>query len=165
MAQLSSTYKEDAAKRWIKDCEEHICVYCKHLFGGCKWTDKKKPVDGWTAEKHNRKGIGGISYQVTSCPDFQYGSMCTECVHGGEDLTEHRPDLCKFYRPFVETHLHRHRCKKCVKGKCIYTDTVCTIPSDMLNSCGKYEPRTTTKIIPDACVNFERRDKHWKSIK
>ena len=165
MKRLTDKNIKDAAERWIKDCTDHICVYCKHIFGGCEWVDENKPVDGWKAEKHYRQGIGTVSYQVVACPKFQYGSMCTECKHGGEDLTEHRPDLCKHYRPQITVSVHRTRCVHCVKGMCEYTDKLCTIPDDMLPTCSRYYPRRTTKLVPDACVSFERREKHWKSVK
>lgn len=49
--------------------------YAKAINNGCSWSASFEPVDGWTAIESNLKriGIGGTSYLVIDCPEFERG--------------------------------------------------------------------------------------------
>lgn len=63
------TENGDTSKFALKDS---LCWHCSHSTdGSCSWSKDFTPVDGWVAEKHNRKGQNyGESYLVIECPMF-----------------------------------------------------------------------------------------------
>lgn len=70
-------------KQWrAYDREERrfqLCCYCKKFSGGCSWSRRFEPVEGWTAEptiirQRNRHGKYDIqSYRITKCPQYEKG--------------------------------------------------------------------------------------------
>ena len=54
--------------------EETLCIHCAKACGGCNWSDRLEPVEGWqTIPDINRKGIK-IGDQVVGCPEFVRGT-------------------------------------------------------------------------------------------
>lgn len=53
-----------------------LCWTCQNATGGCSWSKKLKPVEGWTAEvrnlKFNENGEAKYdkSYKVIKCPHY-----------------------------------------------------------------------------------------------
>lgn len=70
-------------KQWRSyDRADHrfqLCCYCKNSCGGCSWSRRFEPVEGWTAEptiirQRNRQGKYDIhSYKITECPQYEKG--------------------------------------------------------------------------------------------
>ena len=56
-----------------------LCCYCKKFGGGCSWSRKFEPVEGWKAvptiiKARNRNGKYDIhSYKITECPQYEKG--------------------------------------------------------------------------------------------
>lgn len=54
-----------------------LCWDCAKAYGGCSWSAKFEPVEGWdaeaTAREHHRLGIlqDWTSYHVKACPEFE----------------------------------------------------------------------------------------------
>ena len=53
------------------------CWSCTKACGGCSWSSKLEPVDGWLAVPtriavNRRKGIYTDSYLVISCPEYEH---------------------------------------------------------------------------------------------
>lgn len=60
---------------------ETLCWFCEKAAGGCSWSRKFKPVDGWDAKKTEiMSWFGGTqeSYLVFSCPQFELTPSCRE---------------------------------------------------------------------------------------
>ena len=51
-----------------------LCWECKMATGGCRWSNRLKPVVGWNAIR--TKGKTGVSYIVLDCPDFVRDAIC-----------------------------------------------------------------------------------------
>lgn len=59
-----------------KDYKSTICWECRNAYGRCSWSKDFTPVDGWSAEPTEIKGVGRNttttnSYIVKSCPLFK----------------------------------------------------------------------------------------------
>lgn len=57
-----------------RKCDAQICERCYHATNPedkCPWSRDLKPVDGWKAIKHKRKGIPGHTYRIIFCPLFK----------------------------------------------------------------------------------------------
>lgn len=60
---------------------KQICFDCKKAVGGCSWSKKFEPVEGWVAEPTFIKQYGRQesalnvtqSYRIISCPQFEEG--------------------------------------------------------------------------------------------
>lgn len=52
-----------------------LCWHCAKACGGCAWSDKDLPVEGWEAEGTVVKDEEGQfeSYHVKKCPEFIKG--------------------------------------------------------------------------------------------
>lgn len=56
-----------------------LCCYCMKAYGGCAWSRRFEPVEGWTAtptviNATNRQGEYEVkSYKITACPEFERG--------------------------------------------------------------------------------------------
>lgn len=57
-----------------------LCCYCKNFAGGCSWSRRFQPVEGWTATRtlinHGRNGEKDRiteSYLITKCPEYVKG--------------------------------------------------------------------------------------------
>jgi len=56
--------------------DQTLCWDCANATGNCRWSEKLKPVKGWTAEKtlkHSSYGSGQVlieSFIVRECPEF-----------------------------------------------------------------------------------------------
>lgn len=48
----------------------NICFDCKKAVGGCSWSEKFEPVEGWKAEPSIIAGYIE-SYYITECPLFE----------------------------------------------------------------------------------------------
>lgn len=58
--------------------EKHKCVTCHKALGGCSWSDRFEPVNGWAAKKTSRTRYAGagynydiVSYDISYCPEFE----------------------------------------------------------------------------------------------
>ena len=47
-----------------------LCWDCKFATGGCSWSDRLEPVEGWVAEQ-TKKNTPFQSYIVKDCPLFR----------------------------------------------------------------------------------------------
>ena len=50
-----------------------LCWDCSKATGGCRWSDKSKPVEGWNAVhtmKQNEGRPDYLTYDVYECPEF-----------------------------------------------------------------------------------------------
>lgn len=71
--------KRHKTKNRPKDIVTHASTLCwrcaKSVNNGCSWSARFEPVQGWTAEETvlKRIGIGGKSYLVIDCPEFERG--------------------------------------------------------------------------------------------
>ena len=66
-----ATAKKNGSGRGYK--KDQLCWDCKKACGGCNWSDKLKPVKGWTAEERIIKSNGEPSihtYKIIKCPEF-----------------------------------------------------------------------------------------------
>lgn len=67
--------KQKRNKKYSKN--EQPCWTCKKACGGCRWSDKLKPVKGWVAIKVKRKDDTGeknlTGYKIISCPEHEEG--------------------------------------------------------------------------------------------
>ena len=53
----------------VRQKQPTLCWECAKATGGCQWSDRLQPVDGWEAiQTHNQTGS---SYIVTNCPLFK----------------------------------------------------------------------------------------------
>lgn len=71
----SKKCKHEAIQRHRKK-NEQLCWECKRATGGCTWSDKLLPVEGWDATPTIIKDseIGEIpSFQIKHCPQFVWG--------------------------------------------------------------------------------------------
>lgn len=52
--------------------DQTLCWRCKNCFGGCSWSEKFEPVEGWNAERTVIKyfNIETPSFLVRDCPLF-----------------------------------------------------------------------------------------------
>lgn len=48
---------------------DSLCWHCRNALGGCSWSMRFEPVEGWDA-KHTKRYN---SYKVYSCPQFVRG--------------------------------------------------------------------------------------------
>lgn len=53
------------------------CWNCKNFAGGCSWSKRFEPVEGWQAKKVRRKGGGKYmgfyeTYAIEFCPEFEH---------------------------------------------------------------------------------------------
>lgn len=58
----------------VHDMRRTICWECRNTNAEkCSWFHPKaaKPVDGWKAYPTQKNGIGGQSYLVVNCPNFE----------------------------------------------------------------------------------------------
>lgn len=66
--------------------KQTLCWYCRHAVPsigkgtGCSWSQKGRPVDGWTAQRRDvllqrPYGLNELveSYRVENCPRFESG--------------------------------------------------------------------------------------------
>ena len=54
--------------------KSQLCWRCAYAIGGCSWSDRLKPVQGWKAKLTTRKEHDGYvfkSYRILSCPQFK----------------------------------------------------------------------------------------------
>ena len=67
--------QKDRNKKYSKN--EQPCWTCKKACGGCRWSDKLKPVKGWDAVKVKRKDDSGkenmTGYKILYCPEHEKG--------------------------------------------------------------------------------------------
>lgn len=55
---------------------DSMCWCCEHSIPtadgkrGCEWSLKRKPVEGWKADKHKHSD-GTVSFNVRTCPSFK----------------------------------------------------------------------------------------------
>ena len=60
---------------------EQLCFHCRKACGGCTWSKKFKPIEGWKATptmikstRHGgKKRILIESYKVVECPEYERG--------------------------------------------------------------------------------------------
>ena len=52
-----------------KNHGDALCWDCQKACGGCSWSSKLQPVDGWTAKK-TKNELGHAGYLVLKCPEF-----------------------------------------------------------------------------------------------
>ncbi len=59
-----------------------ICWKCARACGGCSWSARFEPVDGWVAKRTNLKcySYESESYDVRKCPLFEY-EYKRKCKH------------------------------------------------------------------------------------
>lgn len=48
--------------------KEQLCWMCQNACGDCSWSSCFQPVEGWTAEKVQRKTYD--SYRIEKCPEY-----------------------------------------------------------------------------------------------
>lgn len=68
---MSASISYEKANKLGKHCQ--LCWDCKNAIGGCSWSDKGEPVDGWDATfdtLRNHNGIYKNTYAVFDCPLF-----------------------------------------------------------------------------------------------
>ncbi len=71
-----------------------LCPHCRNAQGGCSWSQRLEPVDGWKAEETLLRGrVPG--YLVKECPLFRpmdptagQRGRCWNCAHYGIDLDD-----------------------------------------------------------------------------
>lgn len=78
MEKAKQTKADRSAKRFKSyNKNEQPCWTCKYACGGCRWSDKLKPVKGWDAVKVRRKDDSGkenmTGYKIKSCPKYEKG--------------------------------------------------------------------------------------------
>ena len=63
---------------------ETLCWQCdKSCTGGCSWSKDFVPVNGWVAEKNEKRG----SYSVITCPEFVKSRKLDDIdINGAHDL-------------------------------------------------------------------------------
>ena len=69
-------HKPKSRPQDVYKSSDTLCWRCaKAATNGCAWSASFKPVYGWTAEETDLKriGIGGKSYLVIDCPEFERG--------------------------------------------------------------------------------------------
>ena len=73
--EMEKEKKENRNKKYSKN--EQPCWTCKKACGGCRWSDKLKPVKGWDAIKVKRKDDSGeknlFGYKIINCPEYENG--------------------------------------------------------------------------------------------
>lgn len=54
---------------------EQLCWSCKNACGGCSWSSKYQPIEGWEATHVYRIDAGRQmdTYSITACPEFAKG--------------------------------------------------------------------------------------------
>ncbi len=57
-----------------------LCFKCKNAYGGCAWSKKFDPVEGWVAEEVENKyrsekdpNMKKKSWHILACPQFEKG--------------------------------------------------------------------------------------------
>ena len=65
-------FSAGASESYVKkrNTQGQLCWRCKNCCGGCSWSRKLMPIEGWTAKK--TKTEGG-SYRISKCPQFIEG--------------------------------------------------------------------------------------------
>ena len=66
--------------------EPTLCWDCAYATGGCRWSDKLKPVKGWTANRTHKKEFD--SWVVIECPELLRDAR----ENGLKRLVERRKD-------------------------------------------------------------------------
>ena len=98
-------------KETIRDKRANtICWHCAKACGGCPWSARSEPIEGWTAEHsliQMETGRYADTYEVIACPQFEY-----EAAHEYEYLD---PDGIKALAVGVLTRAIRDR--KILKAK------------------------------------------------
>ncbi len=64
--------KKSKPKRY----KDSLCWHCEKACGGCSWSIKLIPVEGWNAKRVQNKDFndtGIVSYTVIECPEFVEG--------------------------------------------------------------------------------------------
>lgn len=59
-----------------KSKKSQLCETCQNACGGCSWSDRFKPVEGWEAFPTIIKQGDGretSSYKIINCPSYIYG--------------------------------------------------------------------------------------------
>ena len=54
---------------------QQLCWKCRKAAGGCSWSDRLEPVEGWTAKKAVIKNSPKDyirSYEILECPEFEH---------------------------------------------------------------------------------------------
>ena len=66
---------QEIAKEERRNKREQLCCRCQNACGGCSWSRKFVPVDGWVANPTIIKDSEGdiTSYRIISCPEFVEG--------------------------------------------------------------------------------------------
>lgn len=87
---------------------QQLCWGCKKATGGCRWSDRLKPVKGWVVEKTIiklswKKGGEAESYLVINCPEFISDKEKPKMYKpDGTIKLKNRPKIGK-YRPRIAT--------------------------------------------------------------
>jgi len=63
-----------------------ICWDCANAVGKCSWSEKFKPVKGWTVVKSTKDGQ--TTYVVLDCPQFIRDAYCNGLKKMSEVQTE-----------------------------------------------------------------------------
>lgn len=53
---------------------EQLCWRCVKATGGCSWSARLEPVEGWKAKKVKRMGYyceANEGWEITACPQFE----------------------------------------------------------------------------------------------
>ena len=63
---------ERVAANRRREYDKQLCWRCKNACGGCDWSKRFIPVDGWIAEQTIVKDANGdfLSYKIKKCPKF-----------------------------------------------------------------------------------------------
>lgn len=55
--------------------KEQPCWTCKKATGGCNWSNRLEPVEGWEAKRVRRemwrKDMENYGYEIIRCPEYE----------------------------------------------------------------------------------------------
>ena len=72
---IASFPEQDKTAPKPKRAKEQLCCTCGNAYGGCPWSARFEPVEGWTANPtvivHGSREMS--SYQILDCPLYERG--------------------------------------------------------------------------------------------
>ena len=138
-----------------------LCWLCAKAGGGCAWSDRFEPVDGWTARPTRLRlegKLGRDSYEVVQCPEFKPESvhkmkridddgarlLCNavlakagkDYVDDVESIQELKtvPTSQKTQDIMKDLETDKRMIENLLQGGCVYTDLLCLDGDDLLRS-------------------------------
>ena len=80
--------------------KEQPCWTCQNACGGCSWSKRLEPVEGWKAERVKKKTVLEQGYRILNCPEYVSDDTEKPVVEKKKlrRLTEHDKQAIKYLR-------------------------------------------------------------------